>query len=773
MTPRTKTASFPPARALCVAALALALGATGCRGSNKCVPGKSGAGASGTKGAGKVPGTALPAKGAPKVGPSPAYDPSKDTANQTGFRFARKRSPKDPADARKEALTIKSLYDLGKVSDPRWSPNGKQILFSRTTHDLEAGRSNSDIYLVSADGSAPARRLTRHKKSDRNARWAPGGKSFLFLSSRQAGGTQIYRMALAGGDAEKLTSVSTGVSAPRWSPDGKLVAFASRVYPACGADDACNKALLSDARKNPIKAHLADELLYRHWTSYKDGRRSHVLVLHVATGKVADVTPGDFDTPAFGQGEAGFAFSPDSRELCVVSNRQAGSARAWTTNKDLLVVPARGGEVVNITAANKAFDGHPAYSPDGRHIAFLRQTKPGYEADRFRLALYDRKAGTVKVLSEGFDNWVLDFAWSDGGKKLVFKAPVKARFPLFSLDVQTGKIARLAVPSVRHFHVSSNGALAFTHNSVDRPSELYAAGAAGQNARRLTYFSKSVVQRVDLRPAEELWLPGAGGRKVHTFIIKPHGYKPGKRYPLIINVHGGPQYQWSDAFRGDWQVYPGAGYVVAFFNPHGSIGYGQAYTAAISKDWGGKVYQDVLKVTEALAKLPYVDAKRVGAMGWSYGGYMMNWLMGQTDRFKAYVSMMGIYDLASFYAATEELWFPEWDLGGPSWDNAAAYAKWSPSTYAKKFSTPTLIITGEKDYRVPYTQSLQLFTALRRRGVAARLIVFPNDGHWPSYVASMPLYYAAHLDWFHRYLGGAPSPYEIKKMVQGRAFKKK
>jgi len=213
--------------------------------------------------------------------------------------------------------------------------------------------------------------------------------------------------------------------------------------------------------------------------------------------------------------------------------------------------------------------------------------------------------------------------------------------------------------------------------------------------------------------------------------------------------------------------------VVAFFNPHGSIGYGQAYTAAISKDWGGKVYQDVLKVTEALAKLPYVDAKRVGAMGWSYGGYMMNWLMGQTDRFKAYVSMMGIYDLASFYAATEELWFPEWDLGGPSWDNAAAYAKWSPSTYAKKFSTPTLIITGEKDYRVPYTQSLQLFTALRRRGVAARLIVFPNDGHWPSYVASMPLYYAAHLDWFHRYLGGAPSPYEIKKMVQGRAFKKK
>ena len=748
---------------------ALVLCSSGCIESKERARAKKSAAPKG-QGAPTSPTTAPPVAGAPGVEAS-TYNPAVDTANKGGFRFARKR-PRSTTGAPGAAFSIESLYRIGKVSDPRWSPDGKRILFTRTTHDLKAGRSNSDVYLVEASGSGPARRMTRHKKSDSHPRWSPDGKSFLFVSARGEQGAQLYRMAVDGGEPERLTTISTGVSDPRWSPDGKLVAFASRVFPTCGANDACNKALLDDIKKSPIKAHLADDLLYRHWTFYKDGRRAHVMVLHLATGKVLDLTPGEFDSPAFGQGAAGFAFSPDSRELCFVSNRGQASERAWTTNKDLLVVPARGGKVVNLTAANKAFDGHPAYSPDGRHIAFLRQTRPGHESDRFRVALYDRKAGTVKVLTEGFDNWVLDFQWAEGGKALVFKAPARARFPLFRLELASGKISRLALPSVRHFHVSADNKLAFTFSAVDTPLELFTAGATGKQARRLTYFSRSVMQRVDLRPAEELWLSGAGGKKVHTFIIKPHGYKPGKRYPLIINVHGGPQYQWSDAFRGDWQVYPGAGYVVAFFNPHGSIGYGQAYTDAISKDWGGKVFTDVVKVTEALAKLPYVDASRMGAMGWSYGGYMMNWLMGQTDRFKAYVSMMGIYDLASFYAATEELWFPEWDLGGPSWDKTGDYKKWSPSSHAAKFKTPTLIITGEKDYRVPYTQSLQLFTALRRRGVAARLIVFPNDGHWPSYVGSMPLYYAAHLDWFHKYLGGAPSPYDIQQMVRGRAFKK-
>jgi dipeptidyl aminopeptidase/acylaminoacyl peptidase len=714
--------------------------------------------------------TASPTRGAP-TDPAMRYDPSKDPANVGGWAWSRPRSAEDPADRRKKPFSIEALYRLRSVADPRWSPDGAQILFVVTTHELKAGKSNAEIYRVNADGS-DLRRMTRHKAADNHPRWAPDGKSFLFVSTRKGDKPQVWRMPADGGEPEQLTDLSTGVSSPIWSPDGRRIAYASRVFPDCGADDAKNKAALAARKESPIQAHLADELLYRHWTSFSGGRRSHIFVRELKGGKSVDVTPGDFESPVFSPGEQGFAFSPDGEELCFVSNREAPSARAWTTNKDLFVVPAGGGEARNLTAGNKAYDGHPAYSPDGRYIAFLRQDKPGYEADRFRLALYDRKSGETRLLGAGFGDWVLDFRWSADSRAIVFKAPIKGRFPLLSVDVQRGAIRRLQIPSVRAFDLSRAGRLVFTHSAVDRPLELFSADPAGARARRLTHFNKAVAEAHDLRPVEELWLPGAAGKKVHTFVVKPHDFRAGKRYPLIINVHGGPQYQWADAFRGDWQVYPAAGYVVAFFNPHGSVGYGQPYTAAISRDWAGKVYQDVMKVTDALEKLPYVDSARIGAMGWSYGGYMMNWLLGHTTRYKALVSMMGLYDLASFYGATEELWFPEWDVGGTPWDSAETYRSASPSSYAARFSTPTLVISGMRDYRVPYTQSLQLFTALRRRGVPARLILLPNDGHWPSWVKSMPLYYAAHLDWFHRYLGGGPSPYDIKQLVRGTALKK-
>jgi dipeptidyl aminopeptidase/acylaminoacyl peptidase len=728
---------------------------------------RTGAGANGTA---TRSATASPAGGGP-AGPAARYDPAKDPANVGGWAWSPPRSAEDLADRVKKPFSIEALYRLRSVADPRWSPDGAWILFVVTTHELKAGKSNAEIYRVNADGS-DLRRMTRHKGADNHPRWAPDGKSFLFVSTRKGDKPQIWRMPADGGEPEQITDLSTGVSSPIWSPDGKRVAYASRVFPDCGADDAKNKAALAKLKESPIQAHLADELLYRHWTSFSGGRRSHIFVRELEGGKTVDVTPGDFESPAFSLGGEGFAFSPDGEELCFVSNRSAPSARAWTTNKDLFVVPVGGGEVRNLTADNKAYDGHPAYSPDGRYIAFLRQDKPGYEADRFRLALYDRKSGQTRLLGAGFGDWVLDFRWSADSRAVVFKAPIKGRFPLLSVDVQRGSIRRLQIPSVRSFALSRAGRLAFTHSAVDRPLELYTADPAGAKARRLTHLNKAVAETHDLRPVEELWLPGAAGKKVHTFVVKPHGFRAGERYPLIINVHGGPQYQWADAFRGDWQVYPGAGYVVAFFNPHGSIGYGQPYTAAISKDWAGKVYQDVMKVTDALEQLPYVDPARVGAMGWSYGGYMMNWLLGHTKRFKALVSMMGLYDLVSFYGATEELWFPEWDVGGTPWDSAETYRSASPSSYAARFSTPTLVISGMRDYRVPYTQSLQLFTALRRRGVPARLILLPNDGHWPSYVKSMPLYYAAHLDWFHRYLGGGPSPYDIKQLVRGTALKK-
>jgi dipeptidyl aminopeptidase/acylaminoacyl peptidase len=301
---------------------------------------------------------------------------------------------------------------------------------------------------------------------------------------------------------------------------------------------------------------------------------------------------------------------------------------------------------------------------------------------------------------------------------------------------------------------------------------MYSAslGTGVSTPGQMSHVNDAVVKEVDIRPAETMWVNGAGGTKVEVFIVKPHNFDPSKKYPLILNVHGGPQSQWADAFRGDWQVYPGAGYIVAFPNPHGSTGYGQDYTSEISGDWGGKVFEDLMKVTDALEKLTYVDRDRMGAMGWSYGGYMMNFFEGHTDRFKAIASMMGIYDLRSFYGGTEELWFPEWDLKGQPW-NSQIYEKWSPSNSVKNFKTPCLIISGERDYRIPYTQSLQFFTALQKMNVPSRLIIYQNAGHWPNW-HEMAFYYTAHLEWFNKYLGGGPAPWTAEQFLRNAVFDK-
>ena len=683
--------------------------------------------------------------------------------------FADHRAADNAEDAQKVPCSIDAVYRVKRVDDPQWSPDGTRLLFTVTAFDLPKAKSNADIYVVDADGSN-LHQLTRNEGYDGNARWSPDGTSFLFVSGREAG-SQLWIMPIDGGEPRQITKLSTGVDEPRWSPDGKRIAFSSRVFPEHGADDAANKRTREAMDKSPSRAHIADHLLYRHWSFYKDGTRNHLLVVDVDTEKVVDLTPGDFESPAFEVGGGtGFAWSPDGKELCFVSNREAVDKRAWSTNKDLFVVPSEGGEVVNITQTNPAYDGHPVYAPNGNAIAYLRQERPGFEADTFRLAIHDRMRGTSTIVTDKLDAWLTDFRWSADSKSITFQAPVKGRFPLFRIDVSTSKAERVrAIPSTHAYDVSKDGKIAFTYSAVGDPVELFVMDGAGQ-PKRVTELNREIVAKHDVRPVEELWLPGAEGKPVHTFVVKPHGFDPKKKYPLIVNVHGGPQFQWADSFRGDWQVYPSAGYVVAFPNPHGSLGYGQAYTDAISKDWGGLVYQDVMAVTDALAKLDYVDADRMGAMGWSYGGYFMNWLGGHSNRFKAIASMMGIFDLRSFYGGTEELWFPEWDIGGTPWENPDAYRALSPSTYIGQYHTPTLIVTGEKDYRIPYTESLAFFTALRRRNVPARLVVFPNDGHWPRWVESMPVYYAAHLDWFHRYLGGDPSPYDPVALARGTVF---
>jgi dipeptidyl aminopeptidase/acylaminoacyl peptidase len=676
------------------------------------------------------------------------------------------------AAAQKRAFSIEDLYRVQGVSDVQVAPDGRTIAYVLTTSDFGRAKRQSHVWMANLDGT-DARQVTFSDRSENAPRFSPDGTWLAFVSGR-GGDTNLYLMPRAGGESRVLTKLTSGVSDPVWSPDSKWLAFATDVYPECGADDGCNRRAGERWREGPLKAHVADTLLYRHWTAWRDGTRTHVFVVSVPGGDVRDVTPGDGDSPVFDVGGGPhYAFSPDSGELAVASKR--GANQASSTNSDLWLVSLGDPQAAprNVTAPNAGSDGTPRYSPDGRWIAYRTQHQAAYESDLFRLALYDRRAGTSRVVSEGFDNWITDFRWTGDSRTIYFLADVEGQTPLHRLDVATGRVSvALAHATMTGFQlVPGDQQVVFVSHAVARPVELFAAdlGPSGAtNVRALTTHNQALANDVDIRPAETMWVPGALGARVQVFIVKPHGFDPSRKYPLILNVHGGPQQQWTDSFRGDWQVYPGAGYVVAFANPHGSTGYGQAFTAQISGDWGGAVFQDLMKVTDALAALPYVDADRMGAMGWSYGGYMMNWFAGHTTRFKALASMMGLYDLRSFYGATEELWFPEWDLKGTPW-TSDLYEKWSPSNAVAEFRTPTLVVTGERDYRVPYTQSLQFFTALQKQGVPSRLVVFSEAGHWPSWY-EMGLYYTAHLEWFQKYLGGGGPPWTTEAFVRNAVF---
>jgi len=668
--------------------------------------------------------------------------------------------------AEKKAFKIKDLYKLKSISGLNLSENGQSLLFVVSSSNLEKGKSFSDIYSLNTTNSN-VKQLTYSKKGDFHPFLSPNGEFLYFISTRNQG-TQLWRMATNGGESKQITNFETGIGSPTLSPDGKTLYFSSTIFPACGADNKCNKKSNKKLTEGPTQGHMGKTLLFRHWTAYRDWQFSHLFKMNLETEKIEAITSGNFDYPTYG---GNFTLSPDGKEICVTVNFDKNTANS--TNSDLYLINLDTEEKTNITKENKSFDGDPEYSKDGRYIAYRMQKIPGYESDRFRLVIYDKQNKKSKVLTESVDNWVQGFKWAPDNKNIYFQIHEKGTTPIYKVNITTNKITKVLTHAfISSFLVSPNGKqIYYTHSSIGEPYEIWSYNLDGtKKPQQLTSFNKKVKEFVDIRKGESVWIEGANGKKIHCFIVKPHNFDPSKKYPLILNIHGGPQYQWADSFRGDWQVYPGAGYIVAFPNPHGSTGYGQEFTKAISGDYNGKVMKDIAKVTDYLGNLSYVDKDRIGAMGWSWGGYAMMFLEGNSDKYKALVSMMGIFDLRSMYMATEELWFTEWDNMGTPWDNKEYYEKASPSTYVKNFKTPCLVITGERDYRVPYTQSLQFFTALQKMNVDSEIIVFSNDGHWPNRVKSMPVYYNSHLEWFHKYLGGDEAPYSSERMLQNTQF---
>lgn len=661
------------------------------------------------------------------------------------------------AQTQKRAFEVKDVYRVQYASGPTVSAKG-QLAYTVSGSILSRQKSFMNIVV---DG-----KTVTNDSLSASPQWSEDGKK-LYYTSYKNGTAQLY--VLENGMSTQLTDYALGVQSAIVSPNGRYVAFAAQVDPLTdGTDGKAQLAALTAKQKNPLQAHLTDSLFLRHWTEYNDGRYWHILVYDLQTKKYTDLTPGRYDSPVFSpNGPSGFVFSPDSKEICYLSNHDRHPEAS--TNCDLWVVPVTGGETRCLTADNKAWDGSPQYSPDGRWIAYRFQRTPGYESDRFILGLINRKTGEKRVLTEQFDNWVDDFQWSADSKQIYFLGEVRGEEPLYAVDLAKGHIRPvIAGKAISGFCADGKGGFYYSYSTTGKPSALYHADKKGRETQ-VTHLNDQLEAEVDMRPSETMWVMGAKGDSVEVFIVKPHNFDPSKKYPLIVNVHGGPQMQWMNSFRADWQVYPGAGYVVAYPNPHGSTGYGQDFCRAISGDWGGSPYEDVIAVTNKLAELNYVDSTRMGAMGWSYGGYFMNWLQGQPHRFKCLASMMGVFNLRAMWGTTEELWFPNFELGGQPW-NSKLYDKWSPNMYVKNYRTPTLIITGERDYRVSYNQSLEYFTILQTLGIPSRLIVFDNDGHWPSNLKSMPLYYNAHLEWFHKYLGGAPAPWKSEDMVKSGDF---
>ena len=660
--------------------------------------------------------------------------------------------------AQERRFTVDDLLKVRRVADPQVSPKNDFVAYTITDMDKAANHGVTQIYLVPLGGGEP-RQLTNDEHSSASPRWSPNGEKLAFIRE-----DQIWTIDVSNGALKKISNISTGAGDPAWSPDGNWIAFPSDVYPECKDDD-CNKKRADQISQTKVRAHFGDRLLYRHWKTWKDGTRTHVFVISAAGGEARDLTPGDYDAPPFSLGgPADYAFSADSKELIFTSNHD--KVEATSTNADLFLVSVKGGAAKNLTAANHGYDGSAQFSPDGKYIAYRSQVTPGFESDRFRLVLYDRKTGTAKSLSESLDSSVDEFAFAPDSQSVYLTAEERGKEPIYNVSVSGGPLKKLVAEGFNgELHATADGKrLVFSRSSMTKPSEIYGANANGSSASALTAANDAFISPFHLRPAEEVHWTGAPGilgglsNNVSGWIIKPSNFSPNRRYPLVVLIHGGPQGAWNDNWGYRWnpQVFANAGYVVFAPNPRGSTGYGQQFVNEISGDWGGKVFIDIKNGVAQTAALPYVDKTRIGGAGASYGGYMVDWIEGHNDdprfQFKVLVSHDGVYNLTSMYGATEELWFPEWEFKGTPWTNKEMYERWSPHNFVPNFKTPILIITNELDYRVPVTEGLQMFTAVQRMGVESKLLVFPDEGHWVGKPQNSELWYKTVLGWLDKHL---------------------
>jgi dipeptidyl aminopeptidase/acylaminoacyl peptidase len=636
-------------------------------------------------------------------------------------------------------MTIHDLIAAVRVSDPQLSPDGSTVAYVRTTTDTTTGRRNADIWIVPADGSAAPKLLIGGDATENTPRWAPDGKHIAFLSNR-GGTTQVYLADASGGGITPLTKLDAGAMPPLvFSPDASTLAF------------------VSDVRMfdEPAGVHVLTRLLFRHWDEWRENVRHHIFAVPVSGGEARDLTPGDFDSPPTQQEDAAITFTPDSRAVVFVSNREGNDKEAYTTNNDVWSVPVSGGTATRLTP-NPAADVQPRFTPDGKSLIVRAQRRPRFESDRFYLDVYDRATGAKRTVFETPDLSVSDFTLSPDGATIYFTATSNGTDNLYSVPLAGGRPKEIVHGGAIGSPQLGRGFVVFSKTTLTAPADLFRAPADGGSATALTHENDAWLNEVAFEKPESLTVPGAGGTPIQYWLIKPPNFDASKKYPVVFLIHGGPQGDWGDAWSYRWNpsLWAAQGWVIAAPNPRGSTGFGQRFVDEITQDWAGKVMLDLDAVFNAVAKLPYVDANRQGVAGASYGGYAVNWLITHTDRFKAAVSHDGVFNLESMSLATEEGWFTQWEFGGLPWSGTAKeqFQKFSPHRYSAAITTPTLVITNQLDFRVPVDQGLQLFTALRLRGVPSKALVFEDEGHWVLKALNSQFWHEQVFDWMRQYL---------------------
>ena len=673
----------------------------------------------------------------------------------------------------KRPFTFEDMMKLKRVGAPVPSPDGKWVVFDCVDVDLEANTKISHLWIIPANGGE-SRRLNQTPNHEERPRFSPDGKGLIW-TSKATDPTQIWigdfdsNAGALTGKPHQVTEISTGADGGIWSPDGKNIVFVSAVYPDC-KDDACNKQRDEELKKSKVKAKIFSRLFYRHWSAFTEFKRSHLFVQSVeapvsgagngtAAGTAAttarDLTEGDHDVPPFSLGgQDMYAISPDSQEVAYTSN--IDEVEATSTNNEIFVVPISGGTAKKISTSPGA-DTTPLYSPDGKYLAWRSQSRAGFEADKWRLLVQDRQTGETRDVTEKFDRSVGSFSWSKS-RWINFVAEDRGNAPIFGVST-TGERPVIANPNLYADDLIITDSRAFfTRMSITAPNEIWAINfpkdsgmQQASQPKPLTHMNDALLSQIDMQPLESFTFKGANDEEVQGFMVKPPGFDPNKKYPLKFLIHGGPQGAWGNDWTYRWnaELFAATGnYVVVMINFHGSTGYGQKFTDSISGDWGGKPYVDLMKGLDYVEKTyPFIDKNREAAMGASYGGYMANWILGHTNRFKCIVSHDGTFNTESVYGTTEELWFPEWEFKGPPWKNRELYRKFSPHLFADKFKTPTLVVHGQNDYRLDVSEGFQLFTTLQRLKIPSKMLYFPDEGHWVLKPQNSRLWYKTVNDW--------------------------